>query len=1258
GAQNQGGNWTLEFNTGSRQAASPFVTGFNYEHVLPAKRIVDPQNNYIFVRPGGNSWVWAFGNGTGPTSTPTPVSTITYWNVPANNAVLTRGSYQYSSNGGATWTTYLITTNPTYMAVSGTIWRFVDNAPNDTTNGNSLWTAWQLQGFPNSTTSTGTGVIPDNPPTDITISQTNMLNTSPAGKTVATLTPVDTGSTTSGRWVLDSQSVPNLFVLTNDSTTGNTAALNVGASGLSSVSAPVTVTAHYYDLYQTDTNGNPIAGQGIAKTFTLNVVPEATTNLNFTADLPVNTYTTDDQSAQAMTTLSDGSAVVVWQSGGQGGKANNTYYGIYGQRLSNTGAKIGSEYLISNAGSSIQEQYPAITPLANGRYAVAYLTTSPNTNANVGLRIVESNGVVGSQIIVNTIHTNNQANISMATLTSGNFVVVWASDIGDVYLQQYTTNGATVGSPVTFALAAGYYPAVAALDNGSYVVEWQDYNTGNAKLKVGPSGTVVDTGIVGSYGPPHLATLTNGFVLVVDAYDSVNSVYVVQGAIYNNSNIRQGSVFQVNASSHGNAFYSTLAPTSDGGFVALWQNDYDDYDLDGIFGRRFTATGTAVDTNNFEVNQHRTGDQVLPSVAALPNNTFIGAWTAYPSGTYVGDIYARVLLASVVNTAPVFVGSTTTLVVGENSGATDLKTLFHVNDADASQTETWTVSTAPNHGTLTITSATAASGSTDITPGGTMTYAPAANYFGSDSFAVQVSDGAGGTAIRTITVTVNPPPGITSSLTVQGTNSFAFSYNITASNSPTGFGASGLPSGLSVNTGSGLISGTPTAPGVYAVNLSATNTYGVGTAVLSLTIFNTNLPPVFIGANTNLLVAENSGAADLKSLLHVSDTDTNQTETWSQNTGPAHGTLTISGATASSGSADITPGGTLTYTPATNFIGADSFIMQVSDGKGGTALRTILVTVNPPPGITSALAATGTNGSAFSYTITASNSPTSFGASGLPLGLGVNTVNGLISGTPTTFGSFNVTISATNAYGVGSATLVLSLANTNLPPVFLGGTNLVIAENASATDIKSLLHVSDTDTNQTETWAQNTAPAHGTLSISGATASSGSADITPGGTLTYTPDASYFGTDTFIIQVSDSSGGSALRTIFVTVNPPPGITSALTAQGTNSLAFSYNITASNSPTGYGASGLPSGLSVNTGNGLISGTPTAPGVYAVNLSATNAYGVGTAVLSLTIFNTNLPPAFIGANTNLVVAENSGATDLKSLVHVSDTDTNQT
>ncbi|MBC8010405.1 MAG: lamin tail domain-containing protein, partial [Burkholderiales bacterium] len=79
------------------------------------------------------------------------------------------------------------------------------------------------------------------------------------------------------------------------------------------------------------------------------------------------------------------------------------------------------------------------------------------------------------------------------------------------------------------------------------------------------------------------------------------------------------------------------------------------------------------------------------------------------------------------------------------------------------------------------------------------------------------------------------------------------------------------------------------------------------------------------------------------------------------------------------------------------------------------------------PVISSATTASGVVGQSFTYQIAASNTPTSFTATGLPAGLAVNTSTGLVTGTPTAAGASSVTISATNTTGTGSATLALTI---------------------------------------------------------------------------------------------------------------------------------------------------------------------------------------------------------------------------------------
>src|SRR5438477_7312043 len=76
-------------------------------------------------------------------------------------------------------------------------------------------------------------------------------------------------------------------------------------------------------------------------------------------------------------------------------------------------------------------------------------------------------------------------------------------------------------------------------------------------------------------------------------------------------------------------------------------------------------------------------------------------------------------------------------------------------------------------------------------------------------------------AIITLAATNNafaaPKPKITSPTTDTGTVGVSYSYQITADQVIITWGASPLPGGLTVNTSTGLISGTPTTAGVYDI---------------------------------------------------------------------------------------------------------------------------------------------------------------------------------------------------------------------------------------------------------------------------------------------------------------------------------------------------------------------------------------------------------------------------------------------------------
>jgi len=120
------------------------------------------------------------------------------------------------------------------------------------------------------------------------------------------------------------------------------------------------------------------------------------------------------------------------------------------------------------------------------------------------------------------------------------------------------------------------------------------------------------------------------------------------------------------------------------------------------------------------------------------------------------------------------------------------------------------------------------------------------------------------------------------------------------------------------------------------------------------------------------------------------------------------------------------------------------------------------------PVITSALSASAVVGSPFSYSILASAFPSSYDAVGLPSWASVNTVTGLISGTPTAVGSTTATISATNNVGTGNSSLTIIVqAVVPVVTVTVSPTSTSINTNATL----QFSAVVTGATNKTVTWS-------------------------------------------------------------------------------------------------------------------------------------------------------------------------------------------
>ncbi|MGL4397163.1 MAG: tandem-95 repeat protein, partial [Hyphomicrobium sp.] len=327
-------------------------------------------------------------------------------------------------------------------------------------------------------------------------------------------------------------------------------------------------------------------------------------------------------------------------------------------------------------------------------------------------------------------------------------------------------------------------------------------------------------------------------------------------------------------------------------------------------------------------------------------------------------------------------------------------------------------------GSPSVTSVTQpANGSVTFAANGAMTYTPGSNFSGTDTFTYTVTSG-GVVETATVTITVNAVndapintvPGaqttvedtalifsaangnaitvadvdstLTSTLTIaNGTLTLGSISGVTVTGNGTGtLTVSGSAS--AINAALSGLRFQPTADWNGSTSLSLSTSDGVAPAAVNT---------VAITASAVIDVASDTvtTAEDTARTFNVLGNDSFEgAPVVTSVTQPAHGVVSIGS------------GGNVTYTPAANYNGPDSFTYTVTSG-GVTETTTVSLTVTPvndAPTVGAASAQTSVDGAADSYNVGAlfadlDGDALTFSASGLPAGLTINATTGLISGT-------------------------------------------------------------------------------------------------------------------------------------------------------------------------------------------------------------------------------------------------------------------
>jgi len=297
---------------------------------------------------------------------------------------------------------------------------------------------------------------------------------------------------------------------------------------------------------------------------------------------------------------------------------------------------------------------------------------------------------------------------------------------------------------------------------------------------------------------------------------------------------------------------------------------------------------------------------------------------------------------------------------------------------------------------------------------------------GSNVLTVTARDAAGNSSSDALTVTVNGAPTLAGVPNQSSAINLATTLQLTGGD-PNGdaltYSATGLPTGLAVTATSGLISGTPTAAGTYNVTASVSDGSLSASRSFTWTITapDTTAPTVAITSPTTAVTYRTSAA----------------TVTLGGTASDSVGVTQVSWANNRGGSGTAT--GTTTWSaPIALLTGANVVTVTAGDAAGNTRTTTITVTLNTAPTLAAVSNQATVRGQVVSLQLSGADvdgDVLSYGGNGLPPGLAIAVSTGLISGTPTTSGSYPVTVTVSDGLQTAARTFTWSIAAEAVAPV-------------------------------------------------------------------------------------------------------------------------------------------------------------------------------------------------------------------------------